>query len=187
MLSVLIVSFQQKFQRAKSMSLFATPNALCPRLFASMSLNTWQSSQTTCWPHPPSPLSRSLQTKRGSADCSNTHPKLFEIPKDRCFMNSRHYYYLLHCSLSWQSLHRSNICSLTSPSRMYFYFCKLLPINFLLIFLVILGLFYLNTWLILALVTLLSLQMSLSILSKLTTQLSKTECTFLPFGIPPHY
>lgn len=79
--------------------------------------------------------------KRGSTECSNTHPKLFEIPKDRCFMNTRHYYYLLHCSLSWRSLHRSNICSLSAPSQMYFYFCKLLPINFLLIFLVIPGLF----------------------------------------------
>lgn len=102
-------------------------------------------------------------------------------------MNTRHYYYLLHCSLSWQSLHRLNICSLSAPSQMYFYFCKLLPIKFLLIFLVILGLFILNTWLILALVTLLSLQVSLSILSELATQLCNAEYIFLTFSIPPHF
>lgn len=37
------------------------------------------------------------------------------------------------------SLPRLNICSVGIPSQMYFYFFKLLPINFLLIFLIILG------------------------------------------------
>lgn len=130
-----------KFLSAQLLGLLAPWSALCPRHFASMSLNTRESLQPELGPHPPWPPFGLLQTKGGSAEWDKTHPVHFEIPQDRCFMNTRHYYYPLCCCLSWQSQSRLNICSSSVLSQMHFYSFKLLPINFLLIFLIIPGLF----------------------------------------------